>query len=35
MNAMVALVIMYGENNFLRNSDMVFEWLQHQEFAAT
>jgi hypothetical protein len=35
MNALVALVIMYGDNIFLRNSGMVFEWVQHQEFAAT
>jgi hypothetical protein len=35
MNAMVALAIMYGDNIFLRNSDLVFEWLQHHEFAAT
>jgi hypothetical protein len=27
--------IMYGDNIFLRNSEMVFEWLQHQQFAAT
>jgi hypothetical protein len=35
MNAIVALGIMYGDNIFSRNSDMVFERLQHQEFAAT
>jgi hypothetical protein len=36
MNAMVARLILYEDNIFfLRNSDMVFEWLQHHEFAAT
>jgi hypothetical protein len=32
---MVARLNMYGDNIFLRNSDMVYEWLQHHEFAAT